>query len=288
VKPAYAEQFDPATLPRVRPLLNGGLISKDWAWRGSTGAGVRVAVVDSGIEDGHPAVGRVDGAVALSYDDDAPGGVRVQDGPHEDLFGHGTACAGIIRATAPDCELYSVRVLGERLTGRGTVFAAGVRWALDAGMHVVNLSLSTGREAYLPVLHEITDAAYFNRTMLVCAVNNTAGASYPAQFASVLSVAAHERHDPFGFDYNPTPPVEFGAPGLDVEVAWRGGGRLSVTGNSFAAAHLTGLVARLLGKHPDLTPFQVKTVLHAVADNAAGPPDARRDEGSDSVDHGTS
>jgi len=45
---------------------------------------------------------------------------------------------------------------------------------------------------------------------------------------------------------------------------------VTVTGNSFAAAHITGLVARLLGKHPDLTPFQVKTVLHAVADNATG------------------
>ena len=139
-------------------------------------------------------------------------------------------------------------------------------------MQVVNLSLSTHREAYLPLLHGIVDAAYFGGSMLVCAVNNTAGPSYPAQFAGVISVAAHERHDPFGFDYNPSPPVEFGAPGIDVDVAWRGGGNLTVTGNSFAAAHMAGLVARILGKHPDLTPFQIKTVLHALADNASAEP----------------
>jgi subtilisin family serine protease len=277
VRPAYAQQFDPAILARVKPLLPAGAFSKEWAWGGSTGAGVRVAVVDSGIESGHPAVGEVHGAVALTYDDAAPNGVRLQEGPHEDLFGHGTACAGLIRAVAPECRLFSVRVLGEQLTGKGTVFAAGLRWAIDAGIQVVNLSLSTSREMYVPLLHEIADAAYFSRSMLICAVNNTPGASYPAQFATVLSVAAHERRDPFGFDYNPSPPVEFGAPGIDVEVAWRGGGTLTVTGNSFAAAHMTGLVARMLGKHPDLTPFQVKTVLHALADNAAattGAPDA--------------
>ena len=226
--------------------------------------------MDSGIESGHPSVGDVAGAVAIEYDEDAPDRSRRVEGPHEDLFGHGTACAGLIRAAAPDCQLYSVRVLGERLTGRGTVFAAGLSWALEAGMHVVNLSLSTGRDTYLPLLHDIADAAYFHGTILVCAVNNTPGPSYPSQFSSVISVAAHDRHDPFGYDYNPAPPVEFGAPGIDVDVAWRGGGTLTVTGNSFAAAHMTGLVTRLLGKHPGLTPFQVKTVLHTLADNVTG------------------
>jgi subtilisin family serine protease len=106
--------------------------------------------------------------------------------------------------------------------------------------------------------------------MLVCAVNNVPAPSYPSQYASVFSVAAHARQDPFGLDYNPLPPVEFGAPGIDVEVAWRGGGTTVSTGNSYAAPHVAGLIARMLSKHPDLTPFQVKTVLHAVADNAHG------------------
>jgi subtilisin family serine protease len=228
-----------------------------------------VAVIDSGIEAGHPLVGPVQSAIALSYDPEAPGQVRMEEGPHEDLFGHGTACAGIIRRLAPDCRLHSVRVLGSRLTGKGLVFAAGLRWAIHAGMHVVNLSLSTGRDEYFGVFHELADEAYFAGTVVVCAVNNVPGPTFPSQYASVLSVAARESPEQDGFYYNPHPPVEFGAPGIDVEVAWRGGATLKTTGNSFAAPYITGLVARLLSKHPGLTPFQVKTVLHAVADNAA-------------------
>ena len=59
-----------------------------------------------------------------------------------DLFGHGTACAGIIRSLAPECEIHSVRTLGRRLTGRGAVLLAGLRWAIDEGYDVINLSLS--------------------------------------------------------------------------------------------------------------------------------------------------
>ena len=99
-------------------------------------------------------------------------------------------------------------------------------------------------------------------------MNNVPAPSYPSQYASVFSVAAHERQDPFGFDYNPTPPVEFGAPGINVTVGWKDGATIVTTGNSFAAPHIAGLIARILSKHPDLTPFQVKTVLHAIADNA--------------------
>jgi subtilisin family serine protease len=137
-------------------------------------------------------------------------------------------------------------------------------------MQVVNMSLSTSKREYFALLHELADEAYFHHLMLVSAVSNVAAPSYPSQYSSVFSVAAHDRADPLRFDYNPSPPVEFGAPGIDVEVAWRDGGTLRTTGNSFAAAHLAGVVARILGKHPGLTPFQMKTILHALADNAVG------------------
>jgi subtilisin len=268
VKPAGSEAFDPAVLGPVRPLPLG--ITREWAWGGSTGAGVDVAVIDSGVQSDHPLIGPVASHLALSSDPGAPGGVRFDAAPHEDLFGHGTACAGIIKRLAPDCRIHSVRVLGDRLTAKGPVFAAAVRWAIDAGMHVVNLSLSTAREEYLPLFHDLADAAYFAGTVLVCAVNNVPVASYPSEFASVLSVAAHSGTDPERFTFNPRPPVELGAPGIEIEVPWLGGGTIVATGNSFAAPHVAGHVARLLGKHPGLTPFQVKTVLHALADNAAG------------------
>ena len=79
---------------------------------------MRVAVIDSGVDADHPSVRGVDGHVIVEYDPDAEGSVRLVDGVHGDLYGHGNACAAIIRALAPEIELYSVRVLGERLTGK--------------------------------------------------------------------------------------------------------------------------------------------------------------------------
>jgi subtilisin family serine protease len=225
-------------------------------------------VVDSGIDARHPAVGKVAGGVALEYDAEAPGGVRAVEGPHEDLYGHGTACAGIIRRLAPDAQLFSVRVLGRRLTGKGLVFAAGLRWAIEHGIDVVNLSLSTGRREWFGPFHELADRAYFGGVMLVAAVNNVPAPSYPSQYASVFSVAAAEGHDPFEFQANPEPPVEFGAPGIDLEVAWLGGRTVHATGNSFAAPHIAGLIARILGKHPGLKPAEIKTILRSTASNA--------------------
>lgn len=274
MKPAWSEQFEPEVLDRIRPLLLDSPLTKDWAWGGATGAGVKVAIVDSGIDFDHPMVGGEPRGVALEYNPDweeEDEAVIYQEGPHDDLFGHGTACAAIVRKVAPEAELYSVRVLGERLTGKGIVFAAGLRWAITHGMQVANLSLSTGKRDYFEVFHEIADEAYFANLMLVSAVNNVPSPSYPSQYSSVFSVAAHDGTDPFSFDYNPTPPVEFGAPGIDIELAWLDKGTITATGNSFAAPHITGLVARILSKHPGLTPFQMKTILHSIASNAAGP-----------------
>jgi subtilisin family serine protease len=229
-----------------------------------------VAVVDSGVDAAHPAVGAVDRAVALQWDPETEGALTTE-GPHDDLFGHGTACAGIIRLAAPGAALWSVRVLGSRLTGKGVVFAAGIRWAITQGARVINLSLSTGREDYFGLFHEIADEAAFAGVILVCATNNVPAPTYPGQFSSVISVAAHDGQDPFCLDANPDPPTDFGAPGIDVRVPWLSGSTIVSTGNSFAAPHVAGLVARLLSKHPHLTPYEVKTVLRAVASNAMAP-----------------
>ena len=123
------------------------------------------------------------------------------------------------------------------------------------------------REEYFGLFHELADEAYFKNLMLVSAANNLPGASYPSLYSSVISVAAHEGHDPFTFYYNPAPPVEFGAPGIDVRVAWQNKTTIVTTGNSFAAPHMAGIVALIRGKHPELTPFQIKTVLFSCAAN---------------------
>ena len=239
-------------------------VSREWAWGGSSGRGVRVAILDSGVERDHPQVGEVQRSVAVRVEDDE---ATIEEDHKGDLSGHGTACAGIVRALAPDCELISVRVLGEQVTGAGAVLLAGLRWAIDQGFEVISLSLSTRRREFAGALYQLADRAYFGRSMLVCSAHNLLVESFPWRFASVMSVASHERADPEAFFYNPQPPVEFFARGLDVPVAWPGGRPARVTGNSFATPHMAGMCARVLGKHPRLTPFQLKSVLYLIADN---------------------
>jgi subtilisin len=264
-RPAWSAQFASDTLKALTPVPPLDEITPEWAWGGSTGAGVKIAVIDSGIDAEHPAVGRrVNGYVAIT---DGPLGLLHDTEPHEDSYGHGTACAGIIRSLAPDCELYSVKVLGSRLTGRGTTFAAGLKWAVENGMHVCNVSMGTTKRGFFGVLHDLVDRAYFRNIILVTAANNMPVPSFPSLYSSVISVASHEGHDPYLFYYNPTPPVEFGAPGIDVRVAWSDGGWITATGNSFSAPHITGIAAKILGKHPGLTLFQMKTVLRALSAN---------------------
>lgn len=275
LRPAWSAQFAAEALRELTAAGPIAELDREWAWGGSTGRGVRVAVVDSGLEHDHPALGGcVRGGVVVQYDERARNKVRIlPDDLPRDMFGHGTACAGIIHALAPEAELYSVRVLGRDLTGRAFQFAGGLRWAIEHGMQVVNLSLSTSRDEYFGLFHQLADEAYFKNVMLVSAVNNLPMPSYPSLYASVVSVAAHEGHDPFTYYYNPSPPVEFGAPGIDVEVAWLNKQYSVNTGNSFAAPHLAGIIALIRAKHPELTPFQIKTVLWACAANTrrAGP-----------------
>jgi subtilisin family serine protease len=167
----------------------------------------------------------------------------------------------------------SVRVLGPDNRAKGPAFAAGLEWAIDHGASIVSLSLSSRSEAMFGTFHDLADRAYFANVLLVCAANNVAVASYPSLFAAVVSVAAHDVRDPSVWFYNPRPPVEFGAHGLDVDVAWKDGGRIVATGNSFAAPHLAGFAARIRAAHPTVTPFEIKTILAATATPAAGASD---------------
>lgn len=261
--PAWSEPFANIAGLARKMRLRG--ISREWAWGGSTGAGIRVGIIDSGLEVDHPRLaGRVVESVAVELDDDEPT-VVPDDG--KDLYGHATACGGIIVEMAPQVELISIRVLGADLRGKGTAFAAGLEWAIDQGIDVLNLSLSSKSETLFPVFHDLVDRAYFRRVVLVSAANNVQAASYPSLFSSVLSVAAHGEPDPLRLYYNPAPPVEFGAWGVDVPMAWKDGGSTVATGNSFAAPHVAAMVALILAKHPGLTPFEIKAVLAAIADN---------------------
>jgi subtilisin len=243
-------------------------VTREWALGGATGKGVRTCILDSGVELDHPDVGHVDEAIVISVGDDDQ--IVAEPDTEGDLCGHGTACAGIVRSLAPECSIHSVRVLGAGYTGSGPVLLAGLKWAVDQGYDVINMSLSTTKRQFASVLHELADSAYFRRTVLVASAHNMPVESYPWRFSSVISVGSHDQDDSLVFYYNPNPPVEFFARGVDLEVAWLGGGRLRCTGNSFATPHMAGICTLIRSKHPDLTPFQLKSVLYLVANNVGG------------------
>src|SRR5215218_10190203 len=151
------------------PTVWPSRVTREWAWGGSTGKGVRVCILDSGIELGHPLVGEIEGAVAVQVEDDE---VNVVEDDAGDLCGHGTACAGIVRSIAPDCELHSVRVLGGGWTGSGPALLEGLRYAVEQGFDVINMSLSTTKSHLAALLHELADSAYFKRTIIVSSAHN--------------------------------------------------------------------------------------------------------------------
>jgi subtilisin family serine protease len=246
-----------------------GRLDRTMVFGESDGTGVTVAIVDSGVDDAHPAIGdRL--ARRLRVELAGEDATVVDDPDAGDLVGHGTACAGIVARVAPAARLVSIRVLGPDNRGKGRAVAAAVGWAIDHGIEVVNLSLSSRSEAMFGTFHALADRAYFANTLLVCAANNVPGPSYPSLFAAVVSVAAHDVPDPDTWFYNPSPPVEFGAYGLDVDVAWRDGGRIRATGNSFAAPHLAGQAARLRSRYRDASPFEIKALLAATASDPVG------------------
>jgi subtilisin family serine protease len=243
-------------------------VTREWAFGDSQGAGVTVCILDSGVERGHPLVGEVERAVTVAIGDDDEAIVTEDD--EGDLCGHGTACAGIVRGLAPRCELVSVRVLGAGYTGSGPILLGGLRWAIEQGFDVINMSLSTTKQQFAGLLHELADSAYFKRTVLVASAHNMPVESYPWRFSSVISVGSHEGTESLTYYYNPEPPVEFFARGVGIDVAWLDGGQLRVTGNSFATPHISGVCALILGAHPALTPFQLKNVLYLTATNVGG------------------
>jgi subtilisin family serine protease len=265
--PAWTEPF---VAKRRADLVHGspfGGYDRDDAWGGATGAGVTVAVIDSGIDPRHPAVGRVTRAVKVERTGDEF--AIVEDPEGLDLVGHGTACAGIIRSIAPDVDLVSVRVLGSDNKSSGMAFAHALDWVITQGFDVANLSLSSRSEDLHGTFHELVDRAYFGGCLLICSASNTPGQpSYPSLFSSVVSVASHDIPDPWTYFYNPAPPVEFGAWGVNVPVAWQDGAQVTASGNSFAAPHIAGLAALIKSKHPQLTAFELKAVLAAVSMSA--------------------
>ncbi len=180
------DAVDQITLPDDWPER----ITRDWALGGATGKGVRVCILDSGIDGSHPLVGELESSVVISIGENDE--IVAEPDTEGDVSGHGTACAGIVRRLAPEASISSVRVLGSTFTGSGAVLLAGLRYAIEQGFSVINMSLSTTKKPFASVLHELADSAYFKRTVLVASAHNMPVESYPWRFSSVISVGSHE------------------------------------------------------------------------------------------------
>jgi subtilisin len=239
-------------------------------WRSHTGRGVTVAIIDSGIDLEHKALsGRVVESVEARVDKNK---VVFEPSASGDSAGHGTACAGIIAEIAPDARFASIRVLGAGGLGDGQVFLAGLEYAIKRRYKVINLSLGTTKPQFFAPLHDMLDRAYQAGCIVVAAANNLPQPSFPSVFSSsLISVVKSEQSDPlkFGFHYGEV--IELTAPGVNVRTPWPGGGYRNLTGNSFACPHITGIVALLLENDPNMTPFQVKSALYAIARDNQNP-----------------
>lgn len=235
----------------------------------ASGAGVRVCVIDSGLEE---SVLRQRVEQRGQELPPITGGIFVPDRaeplPYEGRQStpHGTTVADIILTIAPRVQLYSADVFGQRGSCDVDVVLQALRWAVDVWQcKVINLSLGVpeSRLQQLPRRHQFLRAiedAYFKDVLVLAAAHNEhpLTRSYPAAFApSLLSVDKHLFADPLQFAYQLRDQIEFQAHGRGYL-----GPFAQEPATSWAAPHLTGIAARILSLRPGLKPFEMKTILY--------------------------
>lgn len=231
------------------------------------GKGIRIAVIDSGIEVDHPDLQGLELADDVAVESDGMT-LAVVDGGGRDVYGHGTAIAGIIRPLAPAARIGSFRVLNERLGGKTATIREGVRQAIDRGYHILNCSFGCrGDVKFIMHYKEWIDEAYLSGIHIVSACNNFDFnvPEWPGYFPSVITTNMG-RVEGTEFFYQRGHLVEFVAAGHNVEVPWMGGTHKKVTGSSYAAPHMAAILARLLSVYPDLPPLEAKALLHRLAE----------------------
>lgn len=265
------------------------------AWKTTRGEGVTVAVLDTGVDGTHPDLA---GSVLEGEDLVGFGAERGDDA----WARHGTAMAGIIAGhghgpgdskgvlgVAPEVEILPVRVLLEeddpdqekaRRT-RGGALAEGIRWAVDNGADVINLSLGDDSDSAHPDAQQDAAVRYaLSKGVIVVASAGNDGKdgdhiSYPAAYPGVIAVAAVDQtgeRAPFSTRgwY-----ATVSAPGKDVIIIEPDRLYYEGWGTSAAAAFVSGAAALVTAAHPDLTPAQVKQLLADTAQNT--PPGGRSD-----------
>lgn len=262
------------------PAPNDPMVADQWhlpqvgtfdAWRAGQGAGIVVAVVDTGVDRTHPDLqGRMTGGVDL-----------VDRGtPPDDPNGHGTLVAGVVAASAgngiggagasPHATIMPVRVLDADGSGRSGNVAEGIRWAARNGAHVINLSLAEApglvRDTQQVIGRDVEEAiaeADARGVLVVAAAGNEGRSSTPYD-ASVpaLVVGASDRGDGVWMHSNRDHRTLF-APGVHIVSTYRQHGYARADGTSFATPIVSAGAALLRGK--GLSPAQVRQRLIATA-----------------------
>ncbi|WP_248293806.1 S8 family serine peptidase [Actinoplanes sp. TBRC 11911] len=255
--PLRAQQWDLARM------------SAPQAWTRSTGAGVTVAVVDTGVDSTHPDLaGQV-----------LPGGdfITGTEGAAVDPNGHGTHVAGTIAAVAgnnvgvsgvaPNAKILPVRVLGADGRGYTSTAAAGVVYAADHGADVINLSLSSTTPT--DAMTNAVAYAHAKNVVVVAAAGNARGQgspiSYPAASDGVIAVAATDSADGVATFSNRGSYVDVAAPGVNIVSTRPGNLYARMSGTSMAAPHVAAVAALVRSAYPALSPDQIESALKSSA-----------------------
>jgi subtilisin family serine protease len=238
------------------------------AWQKSTGGGVVVAVIDTGVDSTHP---DLKGNVLQGYDAIAN---RVAAGA--DGNGHGTHVAGTIAAVtgngvgvsgvAPDVKILPVKVLSDSGSGTMSDTAEGIVWAADNGAQVINMSLGSSSKV-AAVSNAIAYARSKGVTVVAAAGNERSSGSptsYPGADAGLIAVAATDSADKFASYSNAGSYVDVAAPGSGNISTYKGS-YASLNGTSMASPHVAAVAALLKGYKGSLTPDQIEAALEKSA-----------------------
>lgn len=250
------------------------------------GRGVSVAIIDSGVEAGHPdlAGAQISGVVIT----ERFGQFLFSDYDGEDVAGHGTACAARVLKVAPAARIVSCRILNRSVQSTSQALLVALKWVVQQDdIDVVNLSLGTPNREFGLDIAEQVDALYAKGVPVVVARGYEDRPDYPSAFGTPVSVTAERTDNDDDLIFHSGSVVEFGARGYNVEVPWRAGKRLTVNGSSFAAPLIAGRIARLKNLHPAMRVWDVKALLveQATATTAAQSA-AQSEVGSESPMHG--
>jgi len=232
---------------------------------GNTGAGIKVAIIDTGIDLDHP-------DLVVREKVDYTGSRKGAD----DENGHGTHVAGTVAALnnaigvvgcAPDAYLCAVRTLDRRGSGWLSDVAAGIDWTATHGVQVANMSL--GGSSSASVLRDACDNAAAAGVLLIAAAGNsgdgslaTDETSYPAAYDSVVAVGATDSGDGLASFSNSGSYLEMSAPGVSVPSTYKGGGYATLSGTSMASPHVTGVAALIWKELGSPSAATVRAELH--------------------------